>query len=159
MKGVKHNQKSGKDRPFLNEYGSANTSWTRTSAQEKGITLSTETAKPEEMSEGQSDGDALADRIVARLEVSFQVMLREAIAADRREREHEVSKMAGPKTNDVFTVSEAAAYLGMKPDRLREACRRERIAFVRHNRRYSFKRSDLDDFLTAFRHPRKSVFR
>jgi excisionase family DNA binding protein len=101
----------------------------------------------------------LADRIVARLEASFQTMLRQAIAADRLERQRELSKMTGPKTNDVFTLKEAAGYLGMKPERLREACRGERIAFVRHNRRYAFKRSDLDDFLTTFWHPRKSVFR
>ena len=86
-------------------------------------------------------------------------MLREAITGDRLERQREVSKMTGPKTNDVFTLKEAAGNLGMKPERLGEACRGERIAFVRHNRRYSFKRSDLDDFLTTYRHPRKSVFR
>jgi hypothetical protein len=66
---------------------------------------------------------------------------------------------AGGKTDEVLNLAQAAKYLQMKPERLREACRGERIAFVRHNRRYTFKRSDLDDFLTTFRHPRKSVFR
>lgn len=42
---------------------------------------------------------------------------------------------AGGKTDEVLNLAQAAKYLQMKPERLREACRGERIAFVRHNRR------------------------
>ena len=79
---------------------------------------------------GTSDQDDLADRIVARLEASFQAMLREAIAADRAERSE--------PADAVFNTNQAAKILNISAERLRRLCRAEQITFHLHRGRYSF---------------------
>jgi hypothetical protein len=60
---------------------------------------------------GNSEQDDLADRIVARLEASFQAMLREAIAADRMERQQKSKPVI---TSDLIRHGEAVDVLGSR---------------------------------------------
>ncbi len=90
---------------------------------------------------------------LAELEARLQERLRELIA----DRQGRALKPDVP-TSDVLNLAQAAAYLQMKPERLRRLCRANRIAFIRFHRRYTFKRVDLDEFLAVYRHPRRSVF-
>jgi excisionase family DNA binding protein len=95
---------------------------------------------------------------IAQIENSVRrVLAEERARSEARLRELIAAHKPAP-VSDVLTLAEAAAYLQMKPERLRRLCRANRIAFIRFHRRYTFKRVDLDEFLAVYRHPRRSVF-
>jgi excisionase family DNA binding protein len=65
---------------------------------------------------------------------------------------------SGPIT-PTMDLNAAAAYLCVTVAKLRKLCREHRVSHSRPDyRSYVFKRTDLDEFLSRFRHQRKSVF-
>ena len=60
---------------------------------------------------------------------------------------------------DYFDEQEAAAYLRLTTRQLRDLCREHNISHARIDyRTYRFRRSDLDEWFSAYRIKRKSVY-
>ena len=57
-----------------------------------------------------------------------------------------------------FGLKEAAAYLGMKPEALRNACHARRVTYAPLNyRTRRFTKADLDNFISRYTFPSKTL--
>jgi excisionase family DNA binding protein len=67
-----------------------------------------------------------------------------------------VPALAEPENPALLDLARAAAYLGMKPRKLRDLCRENRITHSRPDyRTYRFLREDLDAYLKEYRMNRR----
>jgi excisionase family DNA binding protein len=71
----------------------------------------------------------------------------------------ERKKTAPPAPGEYMDEKEAAAYLRLTPRQLRDLCRDQNISHARIDyRTYRFKKSDLDEWFSAYRVKRKWVY-
>ncbi len=95
-----------------------------------------------------------------RLLAGVQEILQRLEVLEQRELQRATQDFSANGADPVYNLTQAAKYLSMRADTLRGLCERQRISFTRVNyRQWAFRQSELDEYLSRFRTPPRTLFR